>query len=910
MKRPLCILAASFLSGILAAAYGGTFPMLPAIAILLAVVVVGAVLGAFLRRIAPERERKYGGRFFVLLLLGALAFCAGSGKYQREEQNKAAYLPALVDGMRLSVQGTLAGKQIRNDQYIYELTSCIIGPDQNNSMSKEPVPCNRILVYSDSDSYSIGQILILDGTVKLWKDATNEGSFDEEAFYRSLKYDFGLKDVAVRASYGKSGGIREKLWQLRCRLKMVYQETMDEEKAGIITTMAAGDKELLDTEIKRLYQVGGLSHILAISGLHISIIGMTLYRLLRKMGLGFGTAGIFAGSVMYAYGVMAGGSVSVRRSVLMFLLFLGAQVLGRSYDSLSALGAAALFLLWDNPYLLWNAGFLFSFAAVIGVVWVGGCVPFDTKTRAGKWAGNLFTAAAIQLTTLPLVAWNYYEIPVYALLVNLVVLPCVGVLLKCGVLGGLVGIGWLPAAKVILFPCQLLLSVINHLCAFAEKLPGAMRITGQPDAWRMAVYYGVLAACTVCAYRRKRWGKPQKTAGETGEQSGRRKLSELSAGEKEERSRRRKLSELSAGRMGERNVPEKDAAGKKMMCQQVIRAVAVGALLLCILCIPAKGGFELDVLDVGQGDGCFLRTADGYTVFVDGGSSDVGKVGTYRILPFLKYNGVRRIDCWIVSHTDEDHISGLKEILAEGYPVGRLVLARGIVRDEAWEELVSLAAEAETEVVYMDGGDVMHLGEAALTALYPVGGGKADGWSKAETAAGNEMIGRSAESMTGAAGTSGEVDKNAMSLVIWYQDDKFTGIFTGDIGSAQEQEMIKRLREAENITGEADESGEADGIEKADAAGCHKVDFYKAAHHGSRYSNSEEFLQMLAPRVSVVSCSATNRYGHPAGEAVMHMEEAGSAVFYTMEAGQITITVENEELRIRKYGEPGKVYVR
>ena len=122
--------------------------------------------------------------------------------------------------------------------------------------------------------------------------------------------------------------------------------------------------------------------------------------------------------------------------------------------------------------------------------------------------------------------------------------------------------------------------------------------------------------------------------------------------------------------------------------------------------------------------------------------------------------------------------------------------------------------------------------------------------------------------------------------------------------------MIKRLREAENITGEADESGEADGIEKADAAGCHKVDFYKAAHHGSRYSNSEEFLQMLAPRVSVVSCSATNRYGHPAGEAVMHMEEAGSAVFYTMEAGQITITVENEELRIRKYGEPGKVYVR
>lgn len=889
----MCILATCFLSGILAA-YGGVFPEMLVIAVLLIGMAVWMAWKAFLRRDVAEGEKKCGGgRLCVLLLLCVLAFLAGSGKYQWEEQNKAAYLPALVDGMRLSVQGTLAGKQIRNDQYIYELTSCIIGPDQSSIISKEPVPCNRILVYSDSDSYSIGQILVLDGTVELWQSAANEGSFDAKSFYESLKCDFGLKDISVHASYGRSGGIREKLWQFRSSLKKVYQETMDEEKAGIIITMVAGDKELLDTEVKRLYQVGGLSHILAISGLHISIIGMTLYQLLRKAGLGFGTAGLMAGSVMYAYGVMAGGSVSVRRSVLMFLLFLGAQMLGRSYDSLSALGAAALFLLWDNPYLLWNAGFQFSFAAVIGVVWVGGCMSFDGKARAGKWAEKLFAAAAIQLTTLPLVAWNYYEIPIYALFINLVVLPCVGVLLKFGVLGGLLGMCWLSAARLILLPCQLLLSVINELCAVAAKLPGAMWITGRPDAWRVAVYYGVLVICTVCAYSRKQRGKPQKTAGE-----------------KEERSGRRKLSELSAGRTGERSVAEKDAAGKKMICRQVIRAAAVGVLLLCILCIPANGGFELDVLDVGQGDGCFLRTAEGYTVFVDGGSSNVRKVGTYRILPFLKYKGVRRIDCWVVSHTDEDHISGLKEILASGYPIERLVFAREIVRDEAWEELMSLATEAETEVVYMDGGDVLHLGEAALTALYPVGGDKAGGWSKAKAAAGNENAGMSAESMTGAAGTSGEVDKNATSLVIWYEDDKFTGIFTGDIGSTQEQEMIKRLREAENIAGEADESGETDGTDKGKAADCHKVDFYKAAHHGSRYSNSEEFLQTLAPRVSVVSCSATNRYGHPAEEAVMHMEEAGSAVFYTMEAGQVTITVENEELRIRKYGEPGKVYVR
>lgn len=91
-------------------------------------------------------------------------------------------------------------------------------------------------------------------------------------------------------------------------------------------------------------------------------------------------------------------------------------------------------------------------------------------------------------------------------------------------------------------------------------------------------------------------------------------------------------------------------------------------LLLAVLGVSRSGEAELDMLDVGQGDACYLQTKEGYHLFVDGGSSNVGKVGTYRILPFLKYKGVKKIDCWVVSHTDEDHISGLREILSSGIP--------------------------------------------------------------------------------------------------------------------------------------------------------------------------------------------------------------------------------------------------
>ncbi len=120
-------------------------------------------------------------------------------------------------------------------------------------------------------------------------------------------------------------------------------------------------------------------------------------------------------------------------------------------------------------------------------------------------------------------------------------------------------------------------------------------------------------------------------------------------------------------------------------------------LLLAVLGVPRSGEAELDMLDVGQGDGCYLQTKEGYHLFVDGGSSNVGKVGTYRILPFLKYKGVKKIDCWVVSHTDEDHISGLREILSSGYPVEYLAVAEQMPRDKNWEELEALAEDAGTK---------------------------------------------------------------------------------------------------------------------------------------------------------------------------------------------------------------------
>lgn len=845
-RRPFCLAAVCVLLGICIAAYGKK-AWLPAVVILpAAVMLLMAAVSARGRHVAlsvgtsdGKRSLESGGRekrgrrcmVLLQIALMVLAFFAGWQRYMSVESQQAKCRSYLEDGMPLLVQGELSKKEIRENQYLYELTSCVIARD-NHSIT--PVRCNRILVYSDADIASVGEILVLNGTTELWKHAVNEGNFDEKSFYEARGIDFKLKDIRLVAVHGTEKPLGEWLFRLKKRLEQVYVQTMGEVESGIMATMVLGNKSLLDEETKRLYQICGLSHILSISGLHISVIGMSLYRLYRRLRFHFWEAGALAGSMMCAYGAMVGTGTSVRRAILMFLLMLGAQAAGRSYDSLNALGVAAACLLLENPKIFLDAGFQLSFAAVIGVVWVGNCHLLRAKEEASddeKGAGKcgrketaelgkkaaalwrtLFGSIAIQFTTLPLGAWYYYELPVYAIFINLLILPCMGLLLSLGVIGGGVGLFCRPAAEMLLFFCQKLLEGISLLCRRVAKLPGAMQIVGKPELWKMFFYYGGLYLL-VCYLHR---AVQRKNINETAENVWIRK-------------------------------PE-------------IKLAAIGGLLLFLLLWnPVTGNlplwnrmqwyqsrvFELDVLDVGQGDASFFRTSSGVTAFVDGGSTDVSKVGEYRILPFLKAKGIRQIDFWFVSHTDYDHISGLKEILEVGYPVENLVFAADTKKDEPFLALTELAKENDTKIIYLQEKDVLHLGDAVIKVFSP-----------------NREI--------------SYADKNAASLVFCYEDDGFAGIFTGDIDVGTEERI------AEAWEGEP------------------QIDFYKAAHHGSNGSNSEAFLQKTEPAVITVSCGYDNRYGHPGAEAVARMEKAGKQVFYTMQTGQIRITKRGEKLRGEK----------
>jgi len=780
--RPLCILISGFLLGILLNFTGNKWILLP-------------VAGVFLWLVnIAKREKSRLSAYGKLLFYSAGLLC-GIWRYEVEKEFRAAYEPLLEDGMQIVLQGDLEEKEYKNNTYLYYLKNCYLKlepvsvPQHSNITGDVIIPCNQVIAELEKDVCSIGKILVLEGKVSVFHQARNEGNFDEKSFYQSQKIDFKLKKVTVKKQYGETDEFRETLYQLKQRLKYVYNVCMTPETGGVITMMALGDKSLMDAEIKELYQKVGISHILAISGLHISVIGMSLYKLLRKLFGSYVVSGVLAGGFMFVYGCMTGFRPSSTRAIVMFFMMLVAQMIGRTYDSLSALSLSAVFLLWENPFLLSYAGFLFSYMAVLGAVVVANVVTQVFKEKH-KLRDAIYTSFSIQLMTVPLTAYFYYEVPVYGMMVNFLVLPLMSMLLFFGLLGGFAGLIWLKGARWILVPCQLILLLYQKLSVFMQGLPSATLIVGQPEVWRMIAFYGVLMGVVYVIWKRKK----------------------------------------------------------------VRGYIVTGVMLLAFVLYVPKVGMELNMLDVGQGDGIYLRTSSGQNVFIDGGSSDVSKVGTYRILPFLKYNGVRGIDYWFVSHADEDHISGVRDILEEGYPVATLVFAESVVQDEAYRELVTLAQERGTEVLHMGYLDCLHIEDARLTSVFPYDGFVTD-------------------------------DKNAASLVLYYQDGEFDGLFTGDIGTDEEAWIAEH---SDEWLGERSDIG----MENADAGAG--IDFYKVAHHGSKYSNSRMLLETLRPEYAVVSAGVNNWYGHPHVDTLERLEAAGCEVGNTAECGQIKINRKNE----------------
>lgn len=685
-----------------------------------------------------------------------------------------------------------------------------------------------ILVQFEAEThFSIGNTIQIDHNFKIREPErpTNPGQFDARLYYQTKGIVLLCYAKEAKLIRDTVRSVPQALYETREALSARIRLLFPEEKSGVLEAMLLGDKSDLDSETRELYQKSGMAHLLAISGLHVSIFGMGLYGILRRLGGSLRLSGGAALAMVLLYGGLTGMGISTGRAVIMFALLMLGTVLGKSYDMLSALSLAALILLLFQPLYVKSASFLLSFGAVLGIGLVFPVLKIrflPKHPRLGKRLEPLLLSLSIQVMTLPELEYFYCELPLYGILLNLVVIPLMTLVMIAGILA--VGLGFvLPVlSRPPVFLCSVLLEVYDRLGEGSLRLPGAVYRCGQPKFWQMVVYYLGLSGFLLWEYRKIRQEKEWRV-------------------ESEEQDAERELS-----------VAEKKQAERERSVRRAGSAVVLGFLVL-LLTLRLPAGLTLTMLDVGQGDGIFLRTPAGTTVLIDGGSTSVSKVGTYRILPFLKTAGVKSLDYIVVTHTDADHISGVQELLGQagapgGLKIGTLLLSGNSMKEETGKKLMELAGEQGISVGCLEKGKELRDSSARLWCLHPDGGKVYD-------------------------------DVNEASIVLRLECGNFTVMLTGDLGEEGEMEILKELGK--------------DGMEPCDVL--------KAGHHGSKYSDSEAWLQALQPSLTLISCGLDNSYGHPHREALERLEAVGSRVLLTTEGGAITVKKSRRGFRAEQY---------
>lgn len=648
-----------------------------------------------------------------------------------------------------------------------------------------------------------GMHVRLEGMLVLPELPRNPGQFNRRIYESGKKIDFYLENPTVLEVKEQRSGVREvvEIWktEMMNRCEKIYPDA----EASILEAMLFGEKRELSGDIKELYQAAGISHVLVISGLHISLLALAVAGILRRLGFPMPVWVILSVGVLAGYGILIGQPTTAVRALLMFFVLQGARLLGRSYDLLSALAFAGILMLLDNPDLILDGGCRLSFCAVIGVGWyvseknkifrsIGEKEKRKNRGKGGKGSSagaileNIRAGWYLWLFTLPVMLDTFYQVSVVGILWNLVAIPLLPVIIASGGLGVVLA-GWnIFLGSLAGSPAYGMLQLYQEIGNISEKLPVGMWTPGQPSKPVIAGYYLVIFLLVLVEKqlikREKRW----------------------------------KIRKIFPG---------------MELCSML--------LLLLLMAHPWQQREKITFLDVGQGDASLLQSG-GQTLLLDGGSTSQKNVGTYVILPYIKQQGISCLEAVVLTHTDQDHINGVTEVLEEGkkgwLTVKNLMYPYWMEGTEQGKQLKKLAEEAGASCRKIRAGDRLTIGKAEAVVLYPKE---------------QEKI----------------AEPNAGSLVLFWKWEGVRAMFTGDLPEEKERELLQNLPACEIL---------------------------QVGHHGSATSTCREFLEQVQPSLAVISCAMKNRYGHPSPDTVDRLKKTGCEIRYTMKSGAITIRKRGE----------------
>lgn len=448
-------------------------------------------------------------------------------------------------------------------------------------------------------------IIRIQGKAHSMRPALAPGEFDSY-FYgmaRHIHGKIGIKNAKNVAIMSQPQLSEWSFAHMRHKLRESYLSLVTPREAAVLLALIDGDTSLFEPEQKQIYQLVGASHLLAVSGLQISLLAVFLFQILHSLF-------IFVpriGRLSYARQLAAFGAIilvwlfvflcaappSSVRAGLMATSMLVAVVLGRSNNMLDAFGTAGLLSVLYSPICVIDPSFLLSYSAVLGLLL------YATKTNS-LIIPTILTSFAASLMTFPITAQLFGQLALGGILVNIALVPIASFLqipgILCGLLGALLHSKWLVWLGA---QCA---GILEAICDAAGDYIGYIQHIQTPSR-PITLLYGIAAITFLLSFhKRPRW---------------------------------------------------------------VYLSTTLAAVLIsCIPYLLTPNGVRITALAIGQGDSTVVEFPSGHTFLIDGGGSFLSGFDTAEstILPFLQRRGIKQVDVMVVSHPDGDHILGLIKV--------------------------------------------------------------------------------------------------------------------------------------------------------------------------------------------------------------------------------------------------------
>lgn len=716
------------------------------------------------------------------------------------------------------------------------------------------------LYVNTKKEFDYGDIVEVKGNFSKVNKATNEYCFDYREFLKQKKIDGNI--MASKVNLLRKNSMLCKISKVKIKLNKYIDENYSDTASGFLKTLLLGETNEIEKEIKEDFTKANVSHILAISGMHISIIILVIKNIMQILKFDKRLEKIFLNLLIICYIFFIDYPISAIRVAITQVILLITFFTNRKSNFYNTISITLFIILLLNPYNIESTAMQLSFGGICGIYlfykfikkmfFYKFCIQKKTVKEISKEntkenrnirkniknicqtviksnklkqivIDSLCLNISVQIFIFPIVWYKFDFISITSfipsILISLFIFP-------------ILILGYLSFFEIFIqkFISISIISKINNfiilkmlnLVSILSKIPLLSIYLKKPNKIFIVSYYVVLILCIIIIQKDK--------------------LAEM----------------LHIWRIKSGKVPIKQYIRVKFKKNNDFKRIVLIVILNIVIIFQSfvqdnflKNGVEIYFLDVGQGDSTIIRTAKNKTIVIDGGEGEKSgfDYGKNVLFPFLINKGVRKIDFLIFSHFDSDHCGGLIYLL-ENIKVEKILIGKQFEKNENFEYIVNLANKKHIKIIDLQAGNKINIEKnSSLEILWP---------SVAEKISENAI--------------------NNNSLVCKFVYKNFSMLLTGDIESIAEEKLLGKYKNTNRLN----------------------ANILKIAHHGSKTSSIQEFLNEVNPKIALIGVGRKNKFGHPNQEVLERLKEKGIQIYRTDQNGEIQIIVKNN-LKIKTF---------